>query len=366
MILTKKVPLLELIDLKVHFPVSGGSFLNRTTGTVRAVDGISLRIMPGQTLGLVGESGCGKSTLGRAVVGLAKPTSGAVVIRGKNVDNMTAAEKASERRRVQMIFQDPYASLNPRMTIGDIIGEPVMLHGLRSGKLAVQARVKELLELVELSPSYADRYPHEFSGGQRQRVGIARALACEPDLIVCDEPVSALDVSIQAQVMRLLMRLQKDLGLSYLFIAHGLGVVKQISDEIAVMYLGKLVEHGGRQVFQHPRHAYTRALVSAAPIPDPKIERQRRRIILTGDLPSPMNPPSGCRFQTRCPIAIDRCRTEPPPMHYAANNHGAACWRTDELDVLMPMAMKPVPMATMTAMPLASIPATPQQLTDIG
>ena len=220
------------------------------------------------------------------------------------------------------------------------------------------AKARSLLDLVGLKPESIDRFPHEFSGGQRQRVGIARALACEPDLIVCDEPVSALDVSIQAQVMRLLMRLQKDLGLSYLFIAHGLGVVKQISDEIAVMYLGKLVEHGGRQVFQHPRHAYTRALVSAAPIPDPKIERQRRRIILTGDLPSPMNPPSGCRFQTRCPIAIDRCRTDPPQMHYAENRHGAACWRTDELDTLMPMATKPVANATVSLMP--------QPVADIG
>jgi len=333
----KQVPLLELIDLKVHFPVRRGLIIKRQVGAVRAVDGISLSVEAGTTLGLVGESGCGKSTLGRAVVGLTRPTSGAVIFKGKNIQNATKAEQARDRRRIQMIFQDPYASLNPRMTIGDIIAEPIMLHGLRDTPEAIRARVAELLELVELSPSHAKRYPHEFSGGQRQRVGIARALACEPDLIVCDEPVSALDVSIQAQVVGLLKRLQRELGLTYIFIAHGLGVVKHISDEVAVMYLGRIVEKADRkQLFREPAHAYTRSLVSAVPVPDPTIERHRKRIILSGDLPSPLNPPPGCRFQTRCPVAVDKCRSVEPSLQ-GIGDHLTACWRSAELPAIMPM-----------------------------
>jgi oligopeptide transport system ATP-binding protein len=331
-------PLLEVVDLKVHFPVTRGVVFPRQVGTVQAVDGVSLRIPAGSTLGLVSESGCGKSTLGRAIVGLTHPTEGSILFRGHNVATAVGAERADMRRRMQMIFQDPYSSLNPRMCVEDILAEPIRLHGLRIGRAAIRARVLELLDMVELNPSHARRYPHEFSGGQRQRIGIARALACEPDLIVCDEPVSALDVSIQAQVLRLLKRLQRELGLTYLFIAHGLGVVKHISDTVAAMYLGRIVESApGRQLFETPRHAYTRALVSAVPVPDPAVERGRRRIILTGDLPNPADPPPGCRFQTRCPVAQDRCRREDPPVNTVPRDHRAWCWRSDELDRLMPL-----------------------------
>ncbi|WP_172122012.1 oligopeptide/dipeptide ABC transporter ATP-binding protein [Devosia sp. 919] len=337
------VPLLELIDLKVHFPVHRGLVFQRQVGAIKAVDGISLKVQAGSSLGLVGESGCGKSTLGRAVVGLTRQTSGEVIFKGRNVEQSTKVERIRDRRRIQMVFQDPYASLNPRMTIGDIIGEPIRLHCLRQGSAAIQQRVRELLELVELNPAYAGRYPQEFSGGQRQRVGIARALACEPDLIVCDEPVSALDVSIQAQIVRLLKNLQRELGLTYIFIAHGLGVVKHISDDVAVMYLGKIVEKADRRrLFASPNHAYTRSLVSAVPVPDPRVERTRTRIVLNGDLPSPMNPPSGCRFHSRCPVAIDRCRSEEPPLVVRADGHETACWRAHELDRIMPMGAQPV------------------------
>ena len=333
-----RASLLEVIDLKVHFPVYKGSVIPRQTGAVQAVDGVSLTIEAGQTVGLVGESGCGKSTLGRAIVGLTKPTSGAVVFKGQNIDNLNAAERNDARRRIQMVFQDPYASLNPRMTVGETLAEPVMLHGLRKGRAAIAARVAELLTLVELDPAMAERYPHEFSGGQRQRVGIARALACEPDLIVCDEAVSALDVSIQAQVVKLLQRLQAELNIAYLFIAHGLGVVKQISDQVAVMYLGRIAETApASELFRNPRHAYTRALISAAPVPDPRIERLRQRIVLSGDLPSPLNPPPGCRFHTRCPVASETCRQDPPNYRQDMPTHLSACWRSDEMDALMPM-----------------------------
>lgn len=319
--------LIELRDLAVHFPVKTG-FLSGASGVIKAVDGVSLDIPRGQTLGLVGESGCGKSTLGRAVVGLTRPTGGSISIDGKPM---------TRDRRVQMIFQDPSASLNPRMTIGATIAEPVRLNRLRQGRAAVESRMHELLDLVGLPQTAARRYPNEFSGGQRQRVGIARALACEPDIIVCDEAVSALDVSIQAQIVALLEDLQARLGLTYLFIAHDLGALKHISHRVAVMYLGKVVEVAPKaDLFANPRHAYTRALLSAIPVPDPLIERQRQRIILSGDIPSPANPPSGCRFHTRCPVAIDRCRSEVPNWQEVSPGHYTACWRAAELLELMP------------------------------
>lgn len=320
-------PLIQLRDLAVHFPVKTG-FLSGSSGVIKAVDGVTLEIPRGQTLGLVGESGCGKSTLGRAVVGLTEPTSGTILIDGKPL---------TRDRRVQMIFQDPSASLNPRMTIGATIAEPIGLNGLRQGRAAIKARMHELLDLVGLPQSAAHRYPHEFSGGQRQRVGIARALACEPDIIVCDEAVSALDVSIQAQIVALLEDLQVRLGLTYLFIAHDLGSLKHISHRVAVMYLGKVVEVAPKaELFANPRHAYTRALLSAIPVPDPSIERQRQRIILNDDIPSPAYPPSGCRFHTRCPVAIDLCRSEVPNWQEVSPGHTSACRRAEDLVELMP------------------------------
>ncbi|SDX33322.1 ABC transporter ATP-binding protein [Roseicitreum antarcticum] len=319
--------LIQLQDLEVHFPVTTG-FLSGARGVIKAVDGVTLDIPRGETLGMVGESGCGKSTLGRALVGLTRPTGGKILIDGKPL---------TRDRRVQMIFQDPSASLNPRMTIGATIAEPVRLNGLRKGRVAITQRMLELLDLVGLPRTAAYRYPQEFSGGQRQRVGIARALACEPDIIVCDEAVSALDVSIQAQIVALLEELQTRLGLTYLFIAHDLGALKHISHRVAVMYLGRVVEVAPKAaLFANPRHAYTRALLSAIPVPDPAIERQRRRIILKDDIPSPANPPSGCRFHTRCPVAVDRCRVQEPAWQEVSTGHSTACWRADELPELMP------------------------------
>ncbi|MBM6581884.1 ATP-binding cassette domain-containing protein [Microvirga sp. BT689] len=307
-------------------------------GVVQAVDGVSFDIRRGETLGLVGESGCGKTTIGRAILQLNRITEGSITFDGKDLSSAAEPDARRARRRVQLIFQDPYASLNPRMSVGRAIAEPIRLHGLRQGEAAIRERVHELLVLVGLAPSYASRYPHEFSGGQRQRIGIARALACEPELIVCDEPVSALDVSIQAQVVNLLQDLQEKLGLTYLFIAHGLSVIQHISDRVAVMYLGRIAEIGERRdVYGNPRHPYTRSLLSAVPIPNPKLERARRRIVLNGELPSPLNPPKGCRFVTRCPIALERCSREEPPL--APGAHGgslAACWRSEELDSLLP------------------------------
>lgn len=330
-------PLLETRDLCVCFDVWTG-LLGTGRASVRAVDGVSLRIERGMALGLVGESGCGKSTLGRAVVGLERATSGTIFIDGKNTAELTPPERRAMRRRVQMIFQDPYASLNPRMTVGRTIAEPLRLHGLRQGA-AVAERVNELLSMVDLPASAADRFPHEFSGGQRQRIGIARALACEPDLIICDEPVSALDVSIQAQVLHLLRRLQKSLGVAYLFIGHELGVVRAISDEIAVMYLGRIVEQApAAKLFGNASHAYTRALISAAPIPDPVLERQRRRVILEGDPPNPITPPAGCAFSPRCPVALDLCQRDPPSRETVGPGHSVSCWRSDEVPQLMPSA----------------------------
>ena len=322
-------PVLEVADLRVHFPVRRGLVFERIAGTVRAVDGVSFAINRGETLGLVGESGCGKTTVGRAIVGLTPPTSGEIRING--------VAGGSRGRSVQFVFQDPYASLNPRMTIAQTIAEPVRLHELRDSRGAVADRVHELLELVGLRRAHAERYPHELSGGQRQRVGIARALACEPELIVCDEPVSALDVSIQAQVINLLQDLQERLGLTYLFIAHGLGVIRQISTRVAVMYLGRIVEMADKaDLYEAPRHPYTRALLSASPVPDPVVERRRKRIILRGDVPSAMSPPPGCHFHTRCPVAMPECAVGDATLLPAgAAGQVSACRRAFELDRIL-------------------------------
>jgi oligopeptide/dipeptide ABC transporter ATP-binding protein len=314
--------LLEVENLKKHYPVRKG-LLSRTKGWVYAVDGISFAIAEGETLGLVGESGCGKSTAGKSILKLIQPTAGTVRIKGERIDHLSRAEMRPYRRALQVVFQDPYSSLNPRLTVGQIVGEPLENYGLaRGGEL--RDRVVAVFGKVGLRPDALGRYPHEFSGGQRQRIGIARALALNPSLIVCDEPVSALDVSVQAQVLNLLMDLQKELGLSYLFVAHDLAVVEHISHRIAVMYLGKIVELAPkRSLFARPQHPYTEALLSAVPLPEPGAKRER--IILKGDVPSPINPPAGCRFHTRCPYAFDRCRVEEPAMREIFPGHAAAC-----------------------------------------
>ena len=351
---TNGSPLLEVRDLKMYFPITRGIVFQRQVGAVKAVDGISMTIKRGETLGLVGESGCGKSTAGRAILQLYKPTAGEVIFEGRDLTKLSGNEMRRTRRDVQMIFQDPYASLNPRMTVGDIIGEPIKVHNLRKGAKAVRDRVQELLQLVGLNPYFINRYPHEFSGGQRQRIGIARALAVEPDFVVCDEPVSALDVAIQAQVINLLEDLQDQLGLTYLFIAHGLSVVKHISDRVAVMYLGRIVELADSvELYREPLHPYTQALLSAVPIPDPQIEKKRQRIILQGDVPSPINPPPGCRFHTRCPIAIDKCRVEDPPFIDYGGGHFAACWRAREVNELLPNQASEANVAHKTGAPVA-------------
>ena len=306
----ERSPLVEVRDLKKYFPVRGGVF-SRVSAWVKAVDTVSFTVHERQTFGLVGESGCGKTTLGRALLRLIEPTAGNVLFRGRDVLRFSPAELRRARRRMQIIFQDPYSSLNPRMTIGAIVGEALKVHGVAAGA-ALDRRVCELLDRVGLAQSYRTRYPHEFSGGQRQRIGIARALALDPEFIVCDEPVSALDVSIQAQILNLLQDLQEDLGLSYLFISHDLNVVEHVADRVAVMYLGKLVEVAGTdELFRNPRHPYTLALMAANPVPDPARRVERR--VLSGDVPSPLDPPPGCPFHTRCPEAMPHCKTTPPP-----------------------------------------------------
>jgi oligopeptide transport system ATP-binding protein len=322
---TSAEPLLSVRGLKKWFPVSSG-VLQRTVAHVRAVDGVDFDIKKGETLGLVGESGCGKSTLGRTIIRMLEPTAGQVLFKGEDLARLSGGAMRRMRREMAMIFQDPFASLDPRQTVGDIVGEPLDIHHLARGRQR-QERVQELLRVVGMNPNFTNRYPHEFSGGQRQRIGIARALAVDPSFIVCDEPISALDVSIQAQIINLLESLQSKFDLTYLFIAHDLSVVKHISNRVAVMYLGKIMEIApGQQLYRRPRHPYTGSLLSAIPIPDPLIERARERVILQGDVASPVNPPSGCRFRTRCPRAQPHCAEEEPPLESFGTEHMAACF----------------------------------------
>ncbi len=317
--------LLRVDNLMMHFPIRRGVF-QRQVGAVRAVDGVSFTVHRGETLGLVGESGCGKSTTGRTILQLYKPTAGEVEFDGVNLITLKAEPMRQMRRKIQMIFQDPYASLNPRMTVEQLVGEPLMVHSVATGA-EIHERVTHLLDLVKLNPAFASRYPHEFSGGQRQRIGVARALALQPSFIICDEPISALDVSIQAQVVNLLEELQQQFNLTYLFIAHDLSMVKHISDRIAVMYLGVIVELASRdELHASPLHPYTQALLSAVPIPDPIADSKRERIILKGDVPSPANPPSGCRFRTRCPIAEGICAESRPDFREIKPGHFVACF----------------------------------------
>ncbi|HEX8845540.1 MAG TPA: oligopeptide/dipeptide ABC transporter ATP-binding protein [Pyrinomonadaceae bacterium] len=325
--------LIAIRDLKVHFDLGGGGLLDKLISgksvrrVVKAVDGVTIDIYPGETLGLVGESGCGKSTLGRALLRLTEPTGGQVLFRGQNLARLSQKEMREHRKHLQMIFQDPYASLNPRMTVGQIISEPIETFRLARGR-ETDERVQELMETVGLNRRFIKRYPHEFSGGQRQRIGIARALAVDPDFIVADEPISALDVSIQAQIMNLMEKLQREKNLTYLFISHDLRAIRHVSDRVAVMYLGKLVEIAdARVIYDEPLMPYTKALISAVPVPDPEIEATRQRIVLEGDVPSPINPPQGCRFHTRCPYAIEACKEVVPPLAEIKPNHFAACIR---------------------------------------
>ncbi|MFI1199320.1 dipeptide ABC transporter ATP-binding protein [Streptomyces sp. BHT-5-2] len=336
-------PLLEVRDLVKHFPLTRGVLIRKQVGAVKAVDGVSFDLRQGETLGIVGESGCGKSTVARMLVGLEHPTSGHIRYRGQDITRLSGRAMKAVRRNIQMVFQDPYTSLNPRMTVGDIIGEPYEIHPEVAPKGDRRRRVQELLEVVGLNPEFVNRYPHQFSGGQRQRIGIARGLALRPEIIVADEPVSALDVSVQAQVVNLLARLQDDFGLSYVFIAHDLSVVRHLSDRVAVMYLGRIAETGtGEEIYDHPTHPYTQALLSAVPVPDPEARVHRERILLSGDVPSPANPPSGCHFRTRCWKAQELCaRVEPPlavpaALQHAAGpeRHASACHFAEERHVV--------------------------------
>jgi len=320
--------LLQVSNLKMYFPVTSGLIFQRAVAQIKAVDDVTFSVQRGETLGLVGESGCGKTTTGRCILQLYKPTEGSIVFDGQELVGLRTRQMRQMRRQMQVIFQDPFSSLNPRMTAGNIIGEPLIVHGLVNNKAEYRDRVGELLQNVGLNPYMADRFPHEFSGGQRQRIGVARALSVDPKLIVCDEPVSALDVSIQAQVINLLEDLQERYQLTYLFIAHDLSVVRHISDRVAVMYLGRLVEIADRsEIYRNPLHPYTKALLSAVPIPDPVIDAQRERILLTGEVPSPLNPPTGCVFHPRCPIAIDDCSGVIPDMREVEPGHWAGCLR---------------------------------------
>ncbi|MFE7188532.1 ABC transporter ATP-binding protein [Kitasatospora sp. NPDC057595] len=333
-------PILEVRDLVKHYPLTQGIVFKRQVGAVRAVDGVSFRLAKGETLGIVGESGCGKSTLAKVLMNLEKATSGEVRFKGEDITRLSGAGLKAVRRNIQMVFQDPYTSLNPRMTVGDIIGEPFEIHPEVAPKGDRRRAVQDLLDVVGLNPEYINRYPHQFSGGQRQRIGIARGLALKPEIIICDEPVSALDVSVQAQVINLLEQLQNDFQLSYMFIAHDLSIVRHISDRVGVMYLGTMVEIGTEeQIYSHPTHPYTQALLSAVPVPDPTGREQRERILLSGDIPSPANPPSGCRFRTRCWKAEERCSTEVPLLAVPSAlsgpaAHESACHFAEVRDVI--------------------------------
>ncbi|MFE9609044.1 ABC transporter ATP-binding protein [Streptomyces sp. NPDC006012] len=336
-------PILEVSGLVKHYPLTRGILFRKQIGAVKAVDGVDFALARGETLGLVGESGCGKSTLARLLCSLEQPTAGSIRFKGEDITRLTGRALKAVRRNIQMVFQDPYTSLNPRMTVGDIVGEPFEIHPEAVPKGERRGRVRELLDVVGLDPEYAVRYPHQFSGGQRQRIGIARALALRPEVIVADEPVSALDVSVQAQVINLLARLQKEFGLSYVFIAHDLSIVRHISDRVGVMYLGRIVETGSdTEIYDHPTHPYTQALLSAVPVPDPAAREHRERIMLTGDVPSPTDIPSGCRFRTRCWKARERCALEVPPLavpdaYRGASSpaaHASACLFAEEKQVV--------------------------------
>ncbi|GII65160.1 ABC transporter ATP-binding protein [Sphaerisporangium krabiense] len=328
-------PILQVRDLVKHFPLSQGIVFKRQVGAIKAVDGVSFDLHRGETLGVVGESGCGKSTLAKLLMALERPTSGEAKIKGVDLAKARGSELKRMRRNIQMVMQDPYTSLNPRMTVGDIIGEPFEIHSEVAPRGDRRRKVQELLEVVGLNPEHINRYPHQFSGGQRQRIGIARGLALQPEIIICDEPVSALDVSIQAQVMNLLERLQNEFNLAYIFIAHDLSVVRHISDRVAVMYLGKIVELGkDADIYERPSHPYTQALLSAVPVPDPEGREGRERIILQGDPPSPADPPSGCRFRTRCWKAQDICAEQEPLLEIRAGGHPSACHFAEAQDVI--------------------------------